>query len=210
MGLALPKLRNVQGLDFCKLVGSGKGIGFSLIPDWSRYGILAVWKSEEDAERFYTESTLIATYRKHAEESFTLKMVPFQSHGKWSGENPFSGTIGKPDAGPVAVLTRAKIRWSKLRQFWKHVPAASKSLEEAPGLICSFGIGEAPFVLQATISVWESLESVKEFAYSQRTHREVVKKTRDEDWYAEDLFARFIPIEVEGTTNGINPLKDKP
>jgi len=205
----LPKLRNVDGMKFCRLVGSGRGIGFSLAPDWSRYGIIAVWDTPEHAETFYKTSKLIAAYRHRAIEEFSLKLLPFQSHGKWGGENPFAETVKKPEVGPVAVLTRAKIRWSKLGSFWKNVPATSESLAIAPGLICSFGIGEAPYVLQSTISVWESLESVKNFAYTQQAHRDVVRKTRDENWYAEDLFARFIPLTAEGSSFGENPLEGR-
>jgi len=67
----------------------------------------------------------------------------------------------------------------------------------AEGFITSVGIGEVPFIKQATFSVWKDLESVKKFAYRQREHAEVVKQTREKGWYSEELFARFIPIEVD-------------
>jgi hypothetical protein len=77
----------------------------------------------------------------------------------------------------------------------------------AKGFITSVGIGEVPFIKQATFSIWESLDDVKQFAYRQRQHAEIIKLTRQEDWYSEDLFARFSIIQSFGTINNKNPLE---
>jgi hypothetical protein len=69
-------------------------------------------------------------------------------------------------------------------------PIAAK-MKEAKGYQFSVGIGEVPWVKQATFSVWESLDEMKNFAYSMKEHRDVVKKTRTQNWYSEDMFVRF-------------------
>ncbi|MDP5140522.1 MAG: DUF3291 domain-containing protein, partial [Spirosomaceae bacterium] len=97
--------------------------------------------------------------------------------------------------GPIAVMTRATIRLTKARDFWRNVPKVAGSMSNAEGFITSVGIGEVPFIKQATFSVWKDLDSVKKFAYRQREHAEVVKQTREKKWYSEELFARFIPIK---------------
>ena len=106
---------------------------------------------------------------------------------------------------PVAIITRATLRFSKLISFWKSVPAASKAIEGAKGVKYFKGIGEWPFIQQATLSLWDSFDSVKKFAYSNKIHSNIIKKTRKQKWYSEDLFARF---QVLSDTGFINTRKD--
>jgi hypothetical protein len=40
-------------------------------------------------------------------------------------------------------------------------------------------------------------------------HVEVIQKTRNENWYSEEMFIRFKPIASFGSLNGNNPLKGK-
>jgi hypothetical protein len=207
MALAPRKLNRIDGLRFWKLLGSGHGSGFSLRPNFSRYGLLAVWESIEAADYFFANSELIQSYRQHAEEIWTARLLPIQAHGSWSGTNPFLPVT--PTAltnGPIAVLTRATIRWSRLSAFWSAVPSTSRALDGANGLLASIGVGEAPFFRQATFSLWRSETEMKAFAYATPGHREAMRRTRDEGWYAEELFARFVPIASEGTWGGRDPL----
>jgi hypothetical protein len=45
--------------------------------------------------------------------------------------------------------------------------------------------------MQATFSIWENLKRLKETAYTNTPHAEVVKMTRERNWYKEELFAEF-------------------
>jgi hypothetical protein len=47
---------------------------------------------------------------------------------------------------------------------------------------------------------------MKAFAYQMHQHQDVIKKTKKENWYSEDMFVRFIPIQTIGTINGSDPL----
>lgn len=116
-------------------------------------------------------------------------------------ERDFSGY-----AGPVGVLTRGAINWNRLHRFWQHVPVTSRAIEGASGVLGSIGVGELPLVRQATLSFWESTQAMQDFAYRSSEHRHVVRKTREEEWYSEDLFARFVPLASEGSWNGVDPL----
>ncbi|WP_018477854.1 DUF3291 domain-containing protein [Pontibacter roseus] len=207
MGTSAAHLNQVPGLLFYKLLGSGLGRGFSIKPNFRRYGLLCTWESEEAADEFLERSELMLEYRVHSYEIWTVKLLPLQAHGLWDGKQPFTPQLGQEKAnGPVAVLTRASINWRALPQFWRFTPQTSKALDNAEGLVCSIGLGELPLIRQATFSVWESVEAMKQYAYKDPLHQEVIRRTRSEKWYKEELFARFIPVESMGTWNGINPL----
>jgi len=192
---------------FWKLLGSGRNGTFDLQPDWQQWGLLAVWDDREAFDRFYNDSFINSWWNTFTTEKWTIVCEPLQSHGKWDSKEPF----GKPDIkvidGPVAVLTRATIRLNKLKHFWANVDSVANIMADTPGFITSFGIGEAPVYRQATFSIWKSIEDVKAFAYTSKEHAEVIKKTRNENWYSEELFARFKIVDSLGTINGKNPLK---
>lgn len=191
---------------FWKLLGCGKNGTFDMNPDWQQWGLIAVWNDKHDFENFQKNSFVWKWWRLFTSEQWTMLCIPYESHGKWNGKEPFGKpTSDKNYTGTIAVLTRATIRFSKLSNFWKNVPLVAATMNHAEGFITSVGIGEAPFVRQATFSVWKSLDDVKKFAYRQREHAEVIKKTHSENWYSEELFARFIPIETFGTIRKVNP-----
>ncbi|TPE45949.1 DUF3291 domain-containing protein [Pontibacter mangrovi] len=208
MGTSGPKLQQVPGLLFFKLLGSGHGRGFSIKPNFRRYGLLCTWQSEAAADAFLHASPLMQEYQSHTSENWTIKLLPFQQHGKWDGQSPFTPTLtDKYTSGPVAVLTRASINWRALPSFWRFVPKTSHALDNAEGLLCSIGLGELPLVRQATFSVWESAEAMKDYAYRNPLHQEVMRRTRQENWYKEELFARFKPVSSQGTWAGTDPLE---
>lgn len=208
MALHRLPLMFAHGCSFWKLLGCGHNGSFDLQPDWQQWGLLAVWDDHESVDEFYRSSFVSRWWKVLGRESWTVLCEPLQSHGRWDGKEPF----GQPNVtgydGPVAVLTRATIRPSRLKNFWSHVDEAAQMMSTSPGYIASVGIGEAPVYRQATFSVWQSLNDVKGFAYRNPKHAEVIKKTRQENWYSEELFARFKPIETWGTINGKNPLKE--
>ena len=195
-----------KGCSFYKLLGSGKNGTFDLEPDWQQWGLLACWDNREDFDRFYKRSFVSSWWMVLGTENWTMLCQPLQSHGQWDGKGPFGHQTTNTTEGPVAVLTRATIRFNRLKNFWANVDTVANIMSNAPGYITSFGIGEAPVYRQATFSVWQSIDDVKAFAYKSPEHAEVIKKTRSEGWYSEELFARFKPLASFGTLNGTDPL----
>ena len=191
---------------FWKLMGCGRNGTFDLQPDWQQWGLLAVWDTEADFDAFNNHSFVQWWWKTFAMEKWNILTIPLSSHGQWDGKEPFKGHREQASDGPVAVLTRATIRLSKLKGFWSNVSPVADLMSTAPGYITSVGIGEAPFFRQATFSIWKDLESMRSFAYGSKQHAEVIKKTRTENWYSEELFARFKIISSEGSISGQNPL----
>ena len=78
-------------------------------------------------------------------------------------------------------------------------------LLRSPGMRLAVGIGEAPVGLQGTFSLWESASALTDFAHRGPAHREAIRRTAEIGWYAEELFARFAVVSIEGTYDGRTP-----
>jgi heme-degrading monooxygenase HmoA len=190
-------------------MGTGRGIGFSAVPDFSTWALLTVWEDAESWERFAAESRVMKQYRARGDEVYSILLAPLSAHGRWDGKEPFGapGRAERPDpAAPVAVLTRATIRPSRALRFWSRVAPVDATLRGHPDLLLTFGIGEVPYLRQATLSVWRSAAAMQAWAYGSEAHAETVRRTRDEGWYSEELFARFRLVGTRGTWGGGEPL----
>jgi len=194
-------------------MGSGKNGTFDKTPDWRQWAVLAVQSNQAN-----TYDSLLSCYGRFVhtwaslfcKESYTLLLTPMTGHGLWDGRNPFGAFPNTPfqNNEPVATLTRATIRFSRLSAFWKNVPPVAVQMSKAAGFIFSAGIGEVPWIKQATFSIWESTEAMQSFAYRMKAHSDVIKKTRKEDWYSEDMFVRFRIYNSFGTIHGRDPFAE--
>ncbi|MEQ8927826.1 MAG: spheroidene monooxygenase [Fulvivirga sp.] len=205
MGLAHSILKNIEGQTFYKLMGSGRGEGFSFMPDFSIYVLMQVWESILVAEDFLTNSSLIKNYNEHCENCHTVYSYNIASHGLWDGQSPFKKPeTNSPSNGPIIVLTRATIKWSKMIRFWRYVPTSHNSLKQSKGLLYAKGVGEWPFRNMATISMWRDEEAMKNFAYSSKEHRKAIALTKELNWYKEELFARFEVFNATGDLQSLS------
>lgn len=188
---------------FYKLLGCGKNGSFDLTPDLAKWAIMIFEDSTATKElssdfnaKIFPGKFILGWWKIWGGETRVFRLKPFTGHGSWDGFSYKHQSDGvDPGSGKVAVLTRASIRLSKLFRFWKFVPAAATQLKKQAGLQFTIGIGEIPFIKQATFSVWDSIESIKNYAYQQPIHKEIVRLTKKENWYSEEMFVRFKVIE---------------
>ncbi len=199
-------------------MGTGKNGTFDKTPDWQQWAILTVQKAAEPGVEFTpvqnSDKKILGSFiagwlSLFKCETYTIFMEAIESHGFWDGKKAFGELPAKSAyEGPVAILTRATIRLNKLSYFWENVAPVANEMRVAKGFLFSAGVGEIPWIKQATFSVWQSKEDMKAFAYGMKVHTEVIQKTRQQNWYSEDMFTRFRIINTSGTLRSVNPLRD--
>lgn len=216
MAFDRPKLRAARGLRFWRLLGTGRGRSMSLGADLRRWALFAVWDDEAALDAFLEHSAIAARWREEGEESWHVRLTPLASRGGWGGRDPFGsspvfrrGAAGPRVRGPVAVLTRASIRPTRLVAFYRSIADVDRALRREHGCVASVGMGEWPVARQATFSLWEDEAAIARFAYRGGAHPDVIGRVRGEGWYAEELFARFAPHGSQGTWDGRDPLRPR-
>jgi hypothetical protein len=198
-------LRQTPGVGFAKLLGTGDGRTFTVRDaDPRHWGLLATWHSAADAAAF-ERGPVARSWARVAYERLRVDLRPLASRGEWSRRRPFGDPQPPRYSGPVAAVTRARLAPRHMATFWRSVPPVSAELRQSTGLRLAVGIGEAPVGLQGTFSLWATSDDLTEFAYRRAAHVEVVRRTAELGWYAEELFARFAVLEVEGTFEGRVP-----
>jgi hypothetical protein len=197
-------LQSTPGLTFHKLLGTGSGRSFTMRDsDPHHWAVLGVWSDQQLAARF-SEASVMRSWRGISHEHLHVTMTPIVSRGSWSGRMPFGEPTPTRTMGPIAAITRARIKPRQWPTFWRQVPAVSADLIDDPGLLFSLGIGEAPVGLQGTFSLWRDHQALTDFAQRRNPHREVITQTQERGWYAEELFARFKVEQVRGQHMGVD------
>lgn len=196
-------LKSRRGPRFAKLLGTGDGRTFTVRDaDPMHWGLLTVWDDDAAAERFAADGRVVRSWQRIATETLVARMRPIAARGEWARQRPFGDPSPRPTSGPVASITRARIAPLKAVSFWRAVPPVSADLRQVAGLRLAVGIGEAPIGLQGTFSVWESSRTLNDFAHRRKAHVEAIRRTGTEQWYAEELFARFEVLALDGTFAG--------
>ena len=189
-------LINDSGLKFIKLFGTGSREGFSLIPDFSSYVIITSWENDHFRKNFLANNSIINEIISKSSSRVEIKIDPYIFKGSWNGMNPFKNASSY-NGGKILVITRARVKFNKLINFILNTSLASKSIRSYNGAEFYKGIGELPIIEQATISIWKSEQSMRDFAYSDTNHLKIINKARKDKWYSEELFVRSNIISLK-------------
>ena len=205
MGAARFAMPNIPDIGFWKLLGSGTGEGFTPIPNTGVYAILATWPSEDIARARIAQSEVYRRYRAKAVESWTLFLETRSVRGQWSNTSPFKVSSDAQD-GPIAALTRATIKPRIAWRFWNRVPDISKVIGSDPNVLFKIGVGEVPWLHQVTFSIWPDTTTMAQFARKDGPHARAIAAVRREDWFREELYARFSVLGTEGSWGETDPV----
>lgn len=193
----------VRALRFGKLLGTASGDTFAIRDlALTRWALLTGWDDAATAEGF-ERSRVIRGWDAIADERIRFRLRVLRSRGSWSREQPFTTPPVEPAwSGPVAAITRARLRPPKAVAFWRAIPPVARALHDNGEALFTLGFGEAPVGWQGTFSIWPSTAALRAFAYRHAAHARVIERAASERWYAEELFARFAVLAADGTVDG--------
>lgn len=199
-------LARVPGLEFWRLLGTGRGNATAPGADLRRTALFAVWSDEHACTQFCSSHPLALEWQA-ADEHWRTLLRSRGGHGTWRGIAVPEMLERGSDEGPLAVITRAHVRTVAWAPFGRAGRPVDASLRVADGLLAVVGIGEAPRGRLGTFSLWRSLDDAVSWASRAEAHREAVRRTRAERWYGEEMFARFEPYASTGSWDGRDPLR---
>ena len=209
LGLDRPRLARVDGLEFVRLLGTGRGTDTGPSIDPARTAMFALWRGERDLERFLA-SHAIARRWERAGEAWHVRLLAVRAHGRWGDLTadalPAAGAAIADAGGPVVVLTRASIRPGATREFVRSSRSFGAAAGSAPGCRAVVGVGERPVGRLGTVSVWDSSTAAGAFAHEHADHVAAMGAARAGRWFREELFATFAPTGASGTWSGHDPL----
>lgn len=197
-------LREIAGLTFAKVMGSGQNGGFSLRPSPSHQGLICCfdhWQSAAD----FLKGAHVKAMTERAREWWYGAFAVRSARGQWDKQAwmptddaacpAWSGMQVHPHM--LGVLTRANIRPAKAMAFWRHAPAAQHDLENSNGCHLAVGLGEAPLVRQCTFSLWQDTECMTQYA-QHTSHLQAIQAAYRHSFFSESLFVRMQLLNMHG------------
>ncbi len=140
---------------------------------------------------------------------WSARLDPLRSRGTWRSVSPFQPTGSARETGLVAVLTCARVRPAKMAHFYMgNFPRTARAVRHLDsGMLAGIGFGEVPVRTACTMSFWRSEADVGRFAYGRAgPHGAVQRRSTEERWQSESLFARFAVVSHDGIWAGGDPL----
>ena len=178
----------------------------SLIPKVGRrVALVSFWDDEPALDAFEATHRTAAVF----EPGFEMRLAPLRAHGSWPGLDTDVPRTRQVDyAGPAAVLTLGRTRFSQLVRFLRASGKAEAATVDAAGLLWATAMARPPFV--ATFSMWESSDAIAAYAFdhTEAAHPQAIREGRAKPFHHEEAFIRFRPITAAGSLEGNNPLRE--
>ncbi|MFZ6002781.1 MAG: hypothetical protein ACOYXM_02505 [Actinomycetota bacterium] len=176
-----------------------------------RFVVLVDWVGQDAATPGRVE--LDDRWRRQGADVWSASLAPLRSKGHWRGATPFVRTAeAEPPnegAGPVASLTYARIRPTRLGHFYfLGFPRTARRMtgRDSP-MLAGVGFGDVPIHHACTFSVWPSATELERIVLGRsEPHGAVVRRSSEQRWLSESMFARFAVVDHAGTWGADDPL----
>ncbi len=190
-----------RGVRFARVLGSGQQGGFGLKPGLDHQGVFLMFDDVADALACVASSPLVAAYRERADECLVAVLQASSARGRWGGQAMRAIVPAPGPDEPLMALTRASIKPTQALRFWRHSPPSEAALAASPGCRLAAGLGEAPVLRQATLSLWDSTAAMNAYA-RQGAHQKAIEASYREGYFSEWMFVRFVPLLMQGRWQG--------
>ena len=211
------KTNGVAGLRYWKPLSIGPD--FKALPDnfsrWAlakpnfrRWGFFGVWEDKEALDVFNSESSITRRWHETSREVWHARLTPKRSSGTWHGSNPLENLdqVQLP-SGPVAMLTRGELHLRKVPTFWLETTrVAVTDIRKLPGFLAGVALVELPLVEVMTFTLWDSADSVMNFARRRPAHSSLIERDKHDRIFRAFFYAQFFPSESSGTWYREDPL----
>lgn len=200
-----PKPAKVPGLLQAD-VGACGPLGPAFLPrvDPRRVAMVAFWEDRAALDQFLGTHPVA----EKLASGWAAALEPIRAFGAWPGlpeDTPRSRDV--ESEGPVVVTTLARFKFSQAARFFSTSAKAEGRVIKSAGLRWSTGFGFPPFL--ATLSVWDSAQSAKDYAYGggdAPEHPGAIAEDRSKAFHHRHAFVRYRPLEVFGSIDGISPI----
>lgn len=200
---AKPKPRAIQGLRYAEswLVSP---LRTGLLPSTQVQGValIAAWDDDESLDRF-----LFHPLAKLYEPGWRARFEPVRTVGAWPGMPELPRTEKATDDEPVAVLTMARMRLTRIRAFAAAAGPAEREAVRHPAFLEGASLMHPPNLI-STFTLWRTAREMRQYTVGAYPggHRDAMKKNDDKVFHHETVFVRLRPYEVQGLWNGRDPL----
>ena len=201
-----PKVGEVPGLRMAEIAPAARFNGkFRPSLHWSRVGLIAFWDDDAALDTFLRDHEVAAALAG----GWRVRLEPLRAFGDWPGlPDDLPRQRAVEHEGPAAVITIARFRWRRVISFFRTNAPAEASLLAAKGCLWTTAFGRPPFV--ATLSLWESDDAVRDYAYGDTNpgHPEAITANHATPFHHQSAFIRFRPYGIEGKLDGRNPIRE--
>jgi hypothetical protein len=157
---------------------------------------------------------LEARWGKRGAQVWSGGLAPIRASGTWRGSAAFAPDAVSGDADGdtgemIASLTYARIRPSRMAHFYMlGFPRVARRMtgNDSP-MLAGIGFGDIPVRHACTFSVWPSTAALIRVVQGRaEPHGAIARRSNDEGWLTESLFARFVVVDHAGIWAGADPL----